>query len=745
MQLHNKGNRHFTTEGYMSSQYSTKNFQRKVSIFATLCLLGTALLVAVFSISPFYSKLAKQQYASFQEGLDKTSEQISTVLSEINIILNGVTNSEESGRLMEFYSANQVSEQSFLALSRKNLTSAIKKYPAIRGIARLDSNGKVLVQIGQTINSIEKLNNENIKFKTELYDGEVKLVSRTVIRSGSGQIAGYDFYLIDIKEMINRKKLMDSVHSGEQIYLVDQNQQLVFASADEKRQIASWETIKNALTSGKLPSETELFQSSVGLIGWNLYRLSPRKLIMASVNEQIKFVALFSFMLLVVGSVSINYLLQPLTGKLILHTNDLEAEVEKKTWELQQELNQKKLAEKAIKSLNETLTVNNKIITNTLSMLNQDLRDAVIGQKDAIAMFEKDGLSSPNHEFLRMIQCCTEAIEKSVNHAADFAARDFDLYAFEPASFNLDSVLDSWMNLLKTKAMQDNRSLNLTIGENIPNDLVGDPRRMGQILAYVTEHAIKLALPDSPITIFVEKEFSKSDEVGLALSVSCDGLIFSEEEVFLFNKYFEKLEESNFKLAQNIPPANLVLAAKLARSHSGQLWIETLPSGGTRFNIYMPFTLSSSKIIKSDENRLATGAWMIGNLKPTKSTSIVRSSSETVKILLAEDSDINCKLITSLLEKKHCEVSTAKTPSEIYESLVGKKYDMIFLDTELPFANAVEIAEKIRANKDKNTIPIVALGTAADPEKWHNNGLFNDYIQKPIDPRELYKSLAKWV
>lgn len=729
----------------MSSQYSTKNFQKKISIFATLCLLGTALLVAVFSISPFYSRLAKYQYASFQEALDQNTEQLAAVFNEINLILNSITNSEETGQLMQYYSANQVSEQSFLALSRKNLSSAMKKYPAITAIARYDASGKLLLQSGAAIDSKSEYTKENFKYKVETINAQLRLISKSIIRNSTGEITGYDLYYIDIREMLNRKQAITNIQNGEKVFLVDQYQQLIFAEGVGPNPENYWNEIKNNIAAGQLPAETEMFQSGVGVIGWNLFKLTPRKLIMSAVNEQIKFVAMFSFLLLVVGSVSINYLLQPLTGKLILHANDLEMEVEKKTWELQQELNQKKLAEKSIKALNETLTVNNRIITNTLSMLNQDLRDAILGQRDALTMFEKEKLSDNNLEYLRIMESCTGSIEKSINNAATFASRDFDLYQFEPAQFSLEMVMDSWMNLLKTKAAMENRSISLSIGENIPNDLVGDPRRLGQILAYLTEHAVKYALPDSAVAVGVEKEFSKSDEVGLALTVSCDGLIFSDEEVFLFNKYFEKLEESNFKLANNIPPANLVLAAKLARSHSGQLWIEMLPNQGTRFNVYLPFTLVSKDTVKQEDQRLATGAWMIGNIKPTKSTSIIRTASDPVRILLAEDSEINQKLISSLLQKKHCEVSSVKTPSEIYESLIGQNFDMILLDTELPFANAVEIAEKIRANKDKNQIPIVALGTSADPQDWHNNGLFNDYIQKPIDPKSLYKSLAKWV
>jgi CheY-like chemotaxis protein len=113
-------------------------------------------------------------------------------------------------------------------------------------------------------------------------------------------------------------------------------------------------------------------------------------------------------------------------------------------------------------------------------------------------------------------------------------------------------------------------------------------------------------------------------------------------------------------------------------------------------------------------------------------------------VLLAEDSKINQKLITALLQKKNCNVITAENQDDINQAMASGKFDLILLDTELPFADASEIAGKIRSTSKETTVPIVALGTAEDEQALQDSKLFDGYLQKPLDPKALFRSLAKW-
>jgi CheY-like chemotaxis protein len=117
---------------------------------------------------------------------------------------------------------------------------------------------------------------------------------------------------------------------------------------------------------------------------------------------------------------------------------------------------------------------------------------------------------------------------------------------------------------------------------------------------------------------------------------------------------------------------------------------------------------------------------------------------EGLKVLVAEDNEINLYLIHSILKNWGVEVSSAMNGLECIERLKNEKYDLLFTDLQMPEMDGFELASFIR-NTLKLELPIVALtanALASEVKRCREAGM-NDYVVKPFKLPELYSCILR--
>ena len=125
---------------------------------------------------------------------------------------------------------------------------------------------------------------------------------------------------------------------------------------------------------------------------------------------------------------------------------------------------------------------------------------------------------------------------------------------------------------------------------------------------------------------------------------------------------------------------------------------------------------------------------------------------EGKRILLAEDNDLNAEIAIELLKEKGMIIDRTKDGIECIDALTKKKphtYVCILMDIQMPHMDGYEAAKSIRSLKDPSfsSIPIIAMTANAfkeDQDKAYASGM-NDYIPKPIDIKNVCKTISKYV
>jgi PAS domain S-box-containing protein len=172
-----------------------------------------------------------------------------------------------------------------------------------------------------------------------------------------------------------------------------------------------------------------------------------------------------------------------------------------------------------------------------------------------------------------------------------------------------------------------------------------------------------------------------------------------------------------------------------------------------------PFTPSSlfETILQVFADRLRTGsAPGTGNAQGNAPPDL-----RGVRILLAEDNEINQDVALGLLAETRCETTVANNGREAVEAIQRDTFDLVLMDVQMPEMDGCEATRRIRdwekvetvkggglhGERSRRQLPIIAMTAGAmksDREQTLAAGM-DDYVSKPVDPDELYRMLAKWI
>ncbi|MBF0322765.1 MAG: response regulator, partial [Magnetococcales bacterium] len=128
-------------------------------------------------------------------------------------------------------------------------------------------------------------------------------------------------------------------------------------------------------------------------------------------------------------------------------------------------------------------------------------------------------------------------------------------------------------------------------------------------------------------------------------------------------------------------------------------------------------------------------------------SNIHRANLAGVKLLLVEDNEINQQVARELLEQAGIMVEIAKNGLEAVNLVSQNHFDGVLMDLQMPVMDGLTATRQIRKKLSADELPIIAMtanAMAGDREKCLEAGM-NDHIAKPVDPEEMYATLAKWL
>ncbi len=118
-------------------------------------------------------------------------------------------------------------------------------------------------------------------------------------------------------------------------------------------------------------------------------------------------------------------------------------------------------------------------------------------------------------------------------------------------------------------------------------------------------------------------------------------------------------------------------------------------------------------------------------------------SVQKIRVLVAEDDEVNAKTARIILEQLGCSVDVAGDGTEAVDYFRERDYDLILMDWQMPLMNGIEATARIRAMPDGLTIPIIGT-TAGKAQAECLKGGMNEVVPKPFLFDKMRDILSRW-
>lgn len=331
--------------------------------------------------------------------------------------------------------------------------------------------------------------------------------------------------------------------------------------------------------------------------------------------------------------------------------------------------------------------------------------------------------------YLQAISKSSDMLRHIVNDILDLSKIEAGKLQLEAISFSVSDITGRVRDILSFSASQKGLSITLNIDDNIPENIIGDPFRISQVLLNLCGNAIKFTEQGS-VAITVKQISDTQDTLVINFTVADTGIGIPEDKLQNLFKDFAQVNPSDTR-KHGGTGLGLSISKNLVTLMGGELIAESQLGIGSIFSFSVPVKkgdVVSKEVI--DFTSVADGSILNG-----------------MNILIADDNEYNrLVLLDTLHLKAKVTIDTACSGIEVIISLKNKNYDIILMDLQMPEMSGIEATKTIRNQLPypKNKVPIIALTAStqlADIESCRQAGM-NGFINKPFHTHQIINTIA---
>lgn len=354
-----------------------------------------------------------------------------------------------------------------------------------------------------------------------------------------------------------------------------------------------------------------------------------------------------------------------------------------------------------------------------LAAMSHELRTPLNGVIGASQLLQDGDLPSKKKELIDVVLASSETLLELINNVMDLSRLDSRSIELEQVAVNIGELVRSTLSPLAFQAKEKGVKFSLSIEDDIPEFISGDPTRLRQILLNLVGNAVKFT-NSGEIDVVLDTALER-----MRLKVSDTGIgISSQAQASLFEPYVQADKTTMRKFGGS--GLGLTIVKQLVSAMNGKISVSSVPGRGSTFTVFLPMKSVKPAIIKA--------------------TSRSEIKLPPLSIVVADDNAVNRMVLSRLLEADGHSVVTMSNGKEVLDYVPDHRVDVIMMDLQMPVMDGVTAVRKIRAmGGGKATIPVVAVTANVvheDPIDLKRSGM-TGFLSKPFRQEELREALQK--
>lgn len=333
-----------------------------------------------------------------------------------------------------------------------------------------------------------------------------------------------------------------------------------------------------------------------------------------------------------------------------------------------------------------------------------------------------------------------------INDVLDVSKIGSNKYTLSGVKFSLREMLMRARDVMAYRVEQKRQNLVFNIDPHLPDVFIGDDQRFMQVITNLLSNSVKFTAEEGSITLNISANDKSSSYCTLLVEVIDNGIGISQAHQAQLFQSFEQAESGTSRRYGGTG-LGLMICKSIIEMMGGKIWLESELGKGTKVSFLVRLAFDSD--VKSSYN--ASDLTVMDSVALPGDGIVSSVDFSGFSILLVEDVDINREIVLAMLESTNLNIDCATNGEEAVDAFIRnpQKYDIIFMDLQMPVMDGFEATKRIRQSgvNRADSVPIVAMTANAfrkDVEMCIAAGM-NGHIGKPLEFDLVIAALRKYL
>ncbi|MCM1210137.1 MAG: DegV family EDD domain-containing protein [Blautia sp.] len=396
---------------------------------------------------------------------------------------------------------------------------------------------------------------------------------------------------------------------------------------------------------------------------------------------------------------------------------------------------ERSFAQKQQKELKEISDSKNRFFASMSHEIRTPI-NTIVGLNEMILRESKE---SEVKEYARNIQNASKMLLNLVNDILDLSQMEMKKMEIMPIQYKTEELFSNLIDMIQVRLKEKRLEFQVEIDENLPTVLVGDMKRINQVVLNILTNAAKYTNSGS-VTLSAHAESIEEDMLWLKVSVADTGIGIRKEDLEHIYDSFQRLDaRKNLRVEGS--GLGLSITKQLVDMMDGEITVDSIYTKGSTFTIVLP-----QKII--DKTPIGDVRLLSGSHAYMEEYQQSFEAPEA-RVLIVDDNAMNSMVERKLLMATKVQVDIARSGSECLEMAKRKYYHVILMDYMMPEMDGAQTMRLLRKQenglcRDSAVIVLSANSVAEAGAKFLEAG-FDGCLEKPIQAAALEREILRFL